>query len=298
MQRRTRLALGLWLVLLSGLQGSAQPTAPKGLIGSFAWHMRGQDFGGFSAIELSDDGLGFTALSDKALIITGQFVRDADGVITGITAGPLLPLVKGKTKARLTDRLADAEGLALAKDGTLFVSFEARARVAVLDPDLGTVKDLPRAPAFATMPNNASLEALAIAPDGTVFTLAEHPPATGDLPLFRFQGGVWDDSQRVPRVGRFLPVAADFGPDGRLYLLERDFRGIAGFSSRLRRFDMGPNGPTGAKEMFVTPFGLHDNLEGLSVWRDTAGRLRATMIADDNYLFVLRSQIVEYQLPD
>ena len=44
--------------------------------------------------------------------------------------------------------------------------------------------------------------------------------------------------------------------------------------------------------------GLHDNLEGLSVWRDPQGRLRATMVSDNNYLFIFRSEIVEYRLPD
>ena len=35
---------------------------------------------------------------------------------------------------------------------------------------------------------------------------------------------------------------ADFGPDGQLYLLERDFGWLAGFATRVRRFTLGPDG--------------------------------------------------------
>ena len=34
-----------------------------------------------------------------------------------------------------------------------------------------------------------------------------------------------------------------------------------------------------------------------SVWRDSAGDLRATMIADDNFSIFLSTEIVEYRLP-
>jgi hypothetical protein len=43
---------------------------------------------------------------------------------------------------------------------------------------------------------------------------------------------------------------------------------------------------------------MHDNLEGLSVWRDDQGVLHATMISDDNFIFVQQTQIVEYRLLD
>ena len=50
--------------------------------------------------------------------------------------------------------------------------------------------------------------------------------------------------------------------------------------------------------VFETGTGTHDNLEGLSVWRDDQGRLRATMISDDNFLALQRTELVEYLLPD
>jgi hypothetical protein len=43
--------------------------------------------------------------------------------------------------------------------------------------------------------------------------------------------------------------------------------------------------------------GIHDNLEGLAVWRDELDRIRLTMISDDNFRLVQRTEIVEYVLP-
>ena len=48
--------------------------------------------------------------------------------------------------------------------------------------------------------------------------------------------------------------------------------------------------------LLETPTGTHENLEGLAVWRDPEGRLRLTMVADDNFNLFLRNQIVEYRL--
>jgi len=93
-------------------------------------------------------------------------------------------------------------------------------------------------------------------------------------------------------------VAADFGPDGRLYVLERQFRGLMGFASRVRRFRLGMDRLLAEETLLETAVGLHDNLEGLSVWRDAGGALRLTMIADDNFSFFQRTEIVEYRVAD
>ena len=118
------------------------------------------------------------------------------------------------------------------------------------------------------------------------------------FPVYRFRNGVWDQPFILPRRGYFLAVAADIGPDGRFYLLERQFFGLLGFGSRVRRFTMSPDGLSKEETLLQTTPGQHDNLEGLSVWRDASGTLRLTMISDDNFLFLQRTEIVEYRVPD
>lgn len=285
------------MVVLSGFQGSAEPRAPDGFVGSYVWRLRDDAFGGFSAIELAPDGQSFVALGDKAVFVTATLQRDQTGRITGVAAGPIRPLLASKTGKPLAERRADSEGLAISALGRGFVSFENRARVARLDLQSGVTRDLSGNPDFAKLPLNGALEALAIGPGNVLYAVPEE--TNGDLiPVYRWIKGDWDADLSVPKRGRFLPVAADIGPDGRFYLLERDFRGLGGFASRLRRFDLTKAGLGAEVTVLQTPLALHDNLEGLSVWRDKGGRLRATMISDDNFIFVQQTQIVEYHLPD
>ena len=97
--------------------------------------------------------------------------------------------------------------------------------------------------AFGEMQLNSSLESLAAAADGTLYTVPERSGAWDrPFPVWRWrEGRGWDQPFALPREGRFLTVDADIGPDGRFYLLERDV-GLLGFRSRLRRFALAPAG--------------------------------------------------------
>jgi hypothetical protein len=149
------------------------------------------------------------------------------------------------------------------------------------------------------MQHNSSLEALAIDDNGWLYTL---PERSGTLdtpfPVYRFQDGTWDQPFSLPRDGLYLAVAADFGPDDRLYLLERQFHGLLGFQSRVRRFVVTGNAIDAGEVVLETTTGQHGNQEGLSVWRDGTGTLRLTMVSDDNFRFFLRTSLVEYRIPD
>ena len=57
-------------------------------------------------------------------------------------------------------------------------------------------------------------------------------------------------------------------------------------------------GMLGETTLLETPMGMFDNLEGLSVWRDATGAVRATLISDDNFFVLQQTQIIEFQLPD
>lgn len=291
------MTVGLALLSLDSSAGPPAP-APGDLISSFVW--RGEDprLGGVSAIELDATGIQFSALSDRGAWTQGRLIRDAEGRITGIDAPPFR-LLKARGEEPLAASRADSEGLAIGADGAAYVSFERVARVlryARLD---GPAENLPTPGAFDKMQANSSLEALAIDRRGWLYTLPERSGRESrPFPVYRFRNGAWDQPFAIPRRGSFLPVAADFGPDGRLYILERQFRGLMGFASRLRRFQITTTTISAEETVLETRSGLHDNLEGLSVWRDAAGDLRATMVSDDNFNFFQRTEIVEYRIPD
>lgn len=280
------------LLLIALLCGAGPAVAETQLIGRYVWDMDDPDFGGLSAIHVAENGIDFHALTDKGHGLTGRLIR-TDGVITDIQATPLV-MMHNVNGALLKGWTTDPEGIALGRDGTIYVSFEGLTRVWSYASFDATPIGLPAHPDFPKMQLNSALEALAIDPDGTLYTFPERSGrANRPFPAYRLQGDGWDIPFTIPRRNAHLIVGADIGPDGLLYLLERDFTG-PGFRSRVRRFSL-----TGQDEevLLNTRTGVHGNLEGISVWEDAEG-LRMTLIADDNFQFFQQTVIVEYRITD
>ncbi len=265
-------------------------------LGSYVWRHNAEWFGGFSAIHMSENGTHITVLSDRATLVTARITRDGDQ-ITDIRILGHWPVLSSAGRIML-GYAGDSEGIAMAPDGGFYISFEGVHRVAYYPAPGTRAQVLPRPKAFDGLDRNGSFEGLAIDDQGRLFTLTEKSrTAQGDIPVYRWNGRVWSTPFVVPQRGDFQPVAADFGPDGRFYVLERT-ASITGFRSRLRRWDVSEDTPKAEETLIETGKGAHDNLEGLSVWRDDQGRLRATMISDDNFLALQRTELVEYLLPD
>lgn len=297
MQRRTRRAVIAGLAMVLALESSAAPVQAPNFISTYVWTSDDPKHGGFSGLEMSADGLAFTAISDRVGWSRGKILRDGNGRITAVSAAPVIPLLDTGSRP-LAGLRADSEGLAIGPDGTAYISFEGKAvaRVMVFPSLDKPGKDLPRPPEFANFTANGALEALAIDAQGTLYTLPERPRGAGALPVYRYRKGTWDQTLTLPRRPGFDAVGADFGPDGRLYLLERGFHGMAGFSSRVRSFALKNDIFTDERQELQSPAGMHDNLEGIAVWRDPKGDIRLTMIADDNFFWLQRTEFVEYRV--
>ena len=226
MHRRAFLAVTAGLVLIAGLEGSASPTPPPGFLDAYRWKMDDPRFGGFSGIEVAENGRDIIVLSDKGAYTTAQITRDDEGRIASVAANPV-KLLHNPDGKPLRPGNSDSEGIALATDGSVYVSFEGPARVLHYPKLDGAPKSLPIANGFKQLQRNSALEALAIDAAGVIYTLPERSGAEGKpFPVYRFKAGKWDKSLQIPRSENYLPVGADFGPDGKFYLLERDFRGL------------------------------------------------------------------------
>lgn len=287
-RRLIRRLLGAFL-LAWPLVASAQERLEH--VTTLIWSHDAVWFGGWSGIEISEDGQRLVAISDKGTVLRADVIREG-GRMTGLTNIRAAAL-KGPKGKRLRGKRTDAEGLALAPDGQVYVSFEHAHRVMELDPATGvTSKAMPLARGMG-LQANSGLEALAVSPAGTIYVI---PERSGRLdrpfPLFARVDGTWRIAGHVPRRGPFLPAGADIDRDNRLWLLERAATPL-GFRSRVRRFDL--SDPDLQETLFLQTLpGQFDNLESLSLWRGTDGQMRLTLISDDNFLPVQRTQIVEY----
>ncbi len=288
--------LALLLVLAAA---ACSPAAGAGgprleLDSKIVWKSPWEHFGGFSGLVMQPGGTGFVTISDRGRWVEGTLDRE-DGQITGVnlTGRGRLREVSGRF---VRGESADAEGLAEDARGRYYVSYEVRHRVRRYDSLDGPAVTLPSHPDFARLQPNSGLETLAIDRTGTLYAIPERSGAlTRPFPVYRLRGKSWDKPWSIPREGPFLISDADFGPDGDLYVLERDFSWI-GFRTRVRRFTPGPDGLANEITLLQTGWGELDNMEGISVWRDGGGDTRVTMISDDNFFPLQRTIIAEYRL--
>ncbi len=276
--------------------GPAAPAPHLESMGSFVWNH--PEATGLSGLEVSDDGSTFITISDRGSRIDGRFLRGEDGRIRAVEARPAVPLLK-RNGQPATHNAMDAEGLAcrtVELGAACNVSFEMIHRVVHYAAPTAAARNWPRPQAFRELQDNSGLEALAIDPQGRLVAI---PERSGELerpfPVYRLENGTWRVPFSLRRDPPYLPVGADFGPDGKLYILERHFTGFA-FQSRVRRLTL--DGDRVAKEetLYATfPF-QHDNLEGIAVWQEPSGAIRLTLISDDNQNVFQKTEIAEFRL--
>ncbi len=297
MRKSTIIGIAAGILSLVSIQSSVPPETPLGLLSETILESDDPLFGGISAIDISDDGSRLLAISDNGSYTHGVITRDVSGRVESASFEPMKQLKTFRGSLYLSHK--DTEGVAVGPDGTIYVSYELYALIAAFPTIDDFPVKLPSPPEFADYMNNRSLESLAIDRAGVIYSVPEAPAGFGaEFPVFRFDGTDWDHELSLPRRGGYLAVSADFGPDGRFYLLERLYYGFPAFSSRLRRFDLTDQGFVNEVTLFTTAIGTHENLEALSVWRNPAGRLVATMMADDNFNALFSTQLDEYVLPD
>lgn len=299
------LAGGVALGLGVAIGAWARASAPDAVV-SVPLPYAGFPGGGWSGVDVSPDGARFWAITDAGARTEGAILRDGTGRITGIDAPPPY-WIGGMGENRYMQEPHDSEGIdADPETGETLVAFEGWSRLRrYAEPD-GHAAWVPDLPAEAAFPRNAGLEAVALDAAGRPVTLPE-VPVDGAFPVYRLTEqqdgapGGWEILARLSHDPMWRAVGADFGPDGGFYLLERFFA-VAGFASRVRRFDLPETAEAGAavlegEILYRAPVGRHGNLEGIGIWRDADGALRAVMVSDDNHRFFQRSELVEVILP-
>ena len=287
--RRHLVALILWS--LTPLPAWAEALE---LIGRFEWST--ESIVGVSGIEITDDGNGFLSVGDRGWWLEGRFQR-AGGQINGVQITRLEAIIGQDglpVAARRVGDWSDAEGLAIAPDGTTWVSFERWAHVWRFPKPFARADWVKDHPTFYDHADNWQLEAIAIHPDGTVYVFSEKPLIPG-FPIYRLgEDLLWTIDGYLPERDVFAIVGADFDVDGTLYLLERKLVVGLWWQSRIRRVRL--DGSLD-ESIWTSERGAFGNLEGLSVWRDATG-LRMTLVSDDNGSESKPTEFVEFRLTE
>ncbi|MEY1556917.1 esterase-like activity of phytase family protein [Yoonia sp. R2331] len=277
-RQTTRRLMPLHLLLGLGLASSAAADTLD-VLGTFIWKQDGAI--GLSGLEVASDGTSFSTISDRGWYITGRFERQ-DGVLTDVTLHSLQPILGNDglpVAARRVGDWSDAEGLAIGENGAVWISYERWARVA-RHPTLTTASTwIADHPTFASYRDNRQLEALAIHPNGDLYTFAEEP-LDGTFAIYRLSPNGWTIDGAIAPSDGFAIVGADFHTDGALFLLERKLVLGLWWQSRVRRIS-NITAPVEIETLWTSARGAFGNLEGIAVWQATDG-IRLTMVSDNN----------------
>ncbi len=283
-------SVALILAVLAG------PARAEELVPIGHFELETEVIAGMSGLEVSADGSRFWAVADRGFWMAGRFQRDGE-VISGIeidTISALLGTNGFPVSARRVGDWADSEGLAMAPDGTAWVSFERWTHVWRYENGLGDrPKGIKGHPSFYDLADNWQLEAVAVSPEGVVYTFPEKPLLDG-FPIYRLEGETWVIDGHLPETDVFGIVGADFADNGDLYILERKLVVGLWWQNRIRRVRLDG---TLDEILWTGERGEYLNLEGISVWSDAAG-LRLTLVSDNNGSRSEPTQFVEFRLTE
>ena len=266
-------------------------------LSQYEWSHDDPNFGGFSGLMIGENGSSLTAISDRGYYAKAEITRSS-GLIKNIAITELtqLPLVKDRSPEEF---LIDAEGLTITPDGSIYVSYEGHHRVWKFDPNFQNPEWTHQWDFFWRFQSNSGMEALASDAEGTIYAIPERSGKwERPFPVQRYKDGRWDETLSIPRSERFLVVGADFGPDGKFYLIERDFDVISAFKTRIRRFNLTDSGFDEGETLMETRFSALGNAEGISLWTDANDQTIVTIISDDNFNEFQKTWVTEYILKE
>jgi hypothetical protein len=277
-------------------EAAAAELGPLRLEAAFALGSSDPRFGGLSGLWLAPDGTALIAASDRGTLWRARLDHHADGGLAGFADWQAL--LPGHAPADPAGR--DAEALAPDGAGGLVIAFEGehRLRRLPLAGLAGETRALPALPGLER-PGNAGIEALALLPDGALLALAEgHRLASGDLAAWYVRDGRALPLGYAASDG-FVPTGAD-QLDGTVYVVERRFSLLGGFVSRIVSVAAADARP-GARLMprplaTLGPPLVGENFEAIAARRAPDGRVLLYLAADDNFLPLQRTLILQLSL--
>lgn len=276
-------------------------------LGPLAWRggleIRSPDhrFGGISAIDVSPDGTGLLAITDRGQWIRARLGYDRHGRLATIGQGVIeaLPLPPAGSRRRSTD----AEALARSGDG-IVVAFEGFHRLAEYRLDTAgspvSMRRLDAPAGLSDLPANAGIEALVRLGDGRLLAIAEgHETMAGSTRAWLGSGRGWA-APGYEVSQRFRPTGAALAADGRVLVLERRFSWLGGFAARIKVVvpaAIAADRPIkGIALATLEPPFIADNFEGIATRTGADGKTLIYLASDDNFIILQRNLLLLFAL--
>ncbi|WP_026353908.1 esterase-like activity of phytase family protein [Woodsholea maritima] len=263
------------------------------------------DFGGFSALEIHDDGDRILMLSDRGALVSADLVFDEGGDLIGLQNAEIYPLLN-REGVRVHGREADSEGLAHLGDGDYAISFERDHRIWVYHfgtdwEFLGTALPEPFAlpPGTELWPDNAGMEALTLDSQGHVWAGVQDPLVDGQpFTLWQFdEGGDPVAGALMGQPGFALTGLTPYG-EGELLALTRYWSRSVGNRARILHLDTRHLSGALAGDVLaeLAPPLSVDNYEGIAYAPSTSVGARLFLVSDNNFSDDQRALLISFSL--
>ncbi len=260
------------------------------------------------------DGVHFSEISDAAYsksknrlyLVSDEgalfsFSAQFDDKITRLEPSGAVKLMD-KNGKKFKNWLHDSEGMTIAQDGKLLISFEGKAKIAHFDTD-GQMRKKYEIPAKLSNPknyrtSNKSLESVAWHPKYGILTAAEWPlkrDGIKEQTVYALSGQEW--RFRAEEAANSAVVSMEVMDDGTVLVLERAYSGFtAPVVITLKKVWLGKSKKGVCKTEVLARFsnaeGWHlDNFEGLA----KVGKNRYVIVSDDNDNFYQRTLLVYFE---
>ncbi len=253
-------------------------------------------FGGISGLIISKNGENFLFISDKSFFFKGKIIRDEIKKIIDLKFLHKGQLFSSKGEI-LTGRNIDSESIVKSNNNGYYISFESNNRIMYHKTLKDPGKFIPKHPDFDKLLYNDGIEALAIKDNGELYALPELPPKGKSFhPIYRFFNNEWSIIDKIKIDNDYKVVDAEMIDDNNLITLERKFTFYDGFKIRLRRIIFEKNNILKSEILLESLPWKYYNFEGLSKWEDVNGEIYLTLVSDNQFSPLLKTEIREFIL--
>jgi hypothetical protein len=262
-------------------------------------------FGGLSGLARLNGGRDLVAVSDRGYWLTAK-VASSNGKLTGLEDVEMAAILGGSGRPLTRSGLYDTESLCI-HDGAAYVGIERKHEIARFDWARDGVearaRPVPLPPELKRLPRNRGLEALGVMPagpfKGALVAIAERSGKEDEPTLGALLGGPQPGLFKLARHDGYDITDLAFLPSGDMLVLERWYQPLRGVGMRIRRIagrDIRPGALVDGTRLIEADMGFEiDNMEGLSVHLEE-GRTIFTLISDDNFSFLQRTLLLEFEL--